>query len=81
MTTYETWIYGNGDGPRLRYDAVSPEKAVKAFLDRRLATGILFRGHLAERREYVHVCVKNPHKQGTRMNPNYPSVIHVPLDS
>lgn len=80
MTVYETWLYGEGDGPRLRYDAVSEEHAVKTFLDRRLATGVLFRDHLADRMARVHVCVKDPARTGTRTKPNYPSVVRVPFD-
>lgn len=81
MALYEVWLYGEGDGPRLRYEALSEEHAVRAFLARRLATGVLFRAHLAERTDHVHVCVKNPTRTGTRQDPNYPSVVTVELES
>lgn len=75
MSSWEVWEYGYGDGGRLRYRAPSEEKAVKAFLDRKVASGKTFRELLKERRrEKIIVCVKDPTLEGTQENPNYPSV-------
>lgn len=75
MALWEVWEYGYGDGGRIRYRAPSADKAVKAFLERRVASGLMFREFLEEKgQEKVKVCVKDPRKEGTRESPNYPSV-------
>lgn len=75
MGLWEVWEYGYGDSGRLRYRAPTREKAVKAFLERRVASGKLYREFLEERgQEEVKVCVKDPRKEGTRKDPNYPEV-------
>ncbi|MCJ7450759.1 MAG: hypothetical protein MUP58_03400 [Candidatus Nanohaloarchaeota archaeon QJJ-9] len=75
MKTYQVWEYGFGNQGRLNFQAESKEKAVKAFLDRKVASGKSFREVLKQRgKKEIRVCVKDPNKTGTRENPNYPEV-------
>jgi hypothetical protein len=49
-------------------------------MDRTLINGRTYRDHLQEQGiDRLLICVKNPAQQGTRKNPNYPSVhdIHI----
>lgn len=80
MALWEVWRYGEGDAARLRFRRPAAEDAVKAFLDRRVATGLQFRDTLRKRGiETVLVCVKDPTVTGSRDSPNYPAIHHVPL--
>ncbi|MDY6761845.1 MAG: hypothetical protein SVY41_02250 [Candidatus Nanohaloarchaea archaeon] len=75
MPRWQVWEYGYGDGARLHYQAPTPEKAVKAFLERRVASGTTFREALEEQgQDEIHICVKDPTVKGTQDNPNYPTV-------
>ncbi len=80
MPVFEVWEYGHGDAVRLRFTATHEEDAAQAFLDRRVATGRTYRetkrraGH-----EKLLLCVKDPTVTGTREDPNYPSIHHIPL--
>lgn len=75
MPMFEVWEYGEGDGPRNMYEAVSEEKAIKAYMERPLVNGKTYRAHLQDQgAERLLICVKDPAKKGTRENPNYPSV-------
>ncbi|MFB6076832.1 MAG: hypothetical protein ABEK12_01730, partial [Candidatus Nanohaloarchaea archaeon] len=67
--------YGHGDESRLRFRAPDADGAVKAFLDRRVATGRTFRDAVRQQdRDHILVCVKDPTVTGTHSNPNYPAV-------
>lgn len=75
MTMFQVWEYGAGDGPRNMYQAVSEEKAMKAYLERQLVTGRTYREYLKQDSvDRLLLCVKNPALKGTRQSPNYPSV-------
>ncbi len=75
MPIFEVWEYGEGDGPRNTYTAVSEERAMKTYLERQLVTGKTYRHHLQQDGiDRLLLCVKNPALKGTRQNPNYPSV-------
>ncbi|MDY6769010.1 MAG: hypothetical protein ABEI97_05450 [Candidatus Nanohaloarchaea archaeon] len=75
MPRWQVWEYGYGDGGRMHFHAPTPEKAVKAFLERQVASGKTYRQALEDRgQEAVKVCVKDPSVEGTRQNPNYPDV-------
>lgn len=75
MGLYQVWEYGEGDGPRNTYRAVSEEKALKAYLERRLFNGSTYREYLKQNGiKRLLLCVKNPALKGTRENPNYPAV-------
>lgn len=81
MTLFEVWEYGYGDAARLRFRAVREQDAASAFLDRQVATGLTFRETKRRAgRDKLLVCVKDPSQRGTRQNPNYPSIHHVPLE-
>lgn len=82
MTMFEVWEYGEGDGPRNTYQAVSEERALKAYLERQLVTGRTYREHLQDDGvDRLLLCVKNPALKGTRQNPNYPSVYTIEFES
>ncbi|MFB6167203.1 MAG: hypothetical protein ABEJ62_02990 [Candidatus Nanohaloarchaea archaeon] len=73
--------YGHGDSGRLRFQAPTEQKALKAFLERRVASGKTFRESLEDReREEIKLCVKDPTVEGTREDPNYPSVVTYTLE-
>lgn len=80
MPRWQVWEYGYGDAGRLHFDAPHEEGAARAFLDRRVASGVTFREALRRRgQDRVLVAVKDPSVTGTRESPNYPSVHAVDL--
>ncbi|MDY6766288.1 MAG: hypothetical protein SVW77_02880 [Candidatus Nanohaloarchaea archaeon] len=82
MPRWQVWEYGYGDAARLHYHAPTADRAVKAFLDRQVASGQTFRELLRERgQDRIHVCVKDPRVDGTQQDPNYPDVVTVAFDS
>lgn len=82
MALYQVWEYGEGDGPRNTYEAVSEEQAMKAYLDRQLVSGKTYRDHLkADGVDRLLLCVKDPTWTGTPDDPNYPAVYTIDFGS
>lgn len=82
MPLYQVWEYGEGDGPRNTYEAVSEEQAMKAYLERQLVSGKSYRAHLkSDGISRLLLCVKDPTWTGTQEDPNYPAVYIIDFSS